>query len=200
MLLIFSLLAFTLPSLLFAGVEPTAGKLLIADRSLGDPNFSETVVLLMQYNQKGAMGIIINRASDISPSNLLPDMQELRSYKGKLYLGGPVAAYGLMVLIRAWDTPKGAENIFGDVHISGDSDLLRTLSKDGAGEAQMRVYAGYAGWSAGQLDNEIERGDWHLISATEDLVFSAEPNQIWQQLVPSGEAIIAALGIATVKR
>ena len=124
---------------------------------------------------------------------MLPNIQELKSYSGLMYVGGPVAAYGVLVLIKAPDIPEGADNVFGHVHVSGDSNLLRRLSADGMGERELRLYAGYAGWTAGQLENEISRGDWHLVPATEELVFVTQPEDIWQQLVPASRVIIAGL-------
>lgn len=172
---------------------PARGKLLVADKSLIDPNFYQSVVLLVDYNENGAMGIVINRVSDISPSSMLPDIQELESYNGQVYVGGPVAAYGVLVLLKSRDIPGGAENVFGAVHISGDSQLLRQLSARGLGERELRLYAGYAGWTAGQLENEIDRGDWHLVPATEEIVFSERPQDIWNQLAPSSRVLTADL-------
>ncbi|MEE9135678.1 MAG: YqgE/AlgH family protein, partial [Gammaproteobacteria bacterium] len=172
---------------------PAKGKLLVADKSLIDPNFYQSVVLLVDYNENGAMGIVINRVSDISPSRMLPDIQELESYNGQVYVGGPVAAYGVLVLLKSRDIPGGAENVFGAVHISGDSQLLRQLSARGLGERELRLYAGYAGWTAGQLENEIDRGDWHLVPATEEIVFSERPQDIWNQLAPSSRVLTADL-------
>jgi len=174
---------------------PARGKLLVADKSLIDPNFYQSVVLLVDYNENGSMGIVINRASDISPSSLLPDIQELQSYSGQMYVGGPVAVYGVLVLLKSGNSPSGAENVFGAVHISGDSKLLRQLSASGLGEHELRLYAGYAGWTAGQLENEIERGDWHVLPATEELVFSDRPQDIWKLLVPASRVIIADLAL-----
>jgi putative transcriptional regulator len=186
---------FLLPGYAGADRMPARGKLLVADKSLIDPNFYQSVLLLVDYNENGSMGIVINRASDISPSSLLPDIQELESYNGQIYVGGPVAVYGVLVLLKSGDTPGGAENVFGAVHISGDSKLLRQLSASGLGEHELRLYAGYAGWTAGQLENEIERGDWHVLPATEELVFSERPQDIWKQLVPASRVIIADLAL-----
>lgn len=182
-----------LPGQATADRIPARGKLLVADKDLRDPNFYHTVVLLVDYNENGAMGIIINRISDSNPSSLLPNIQELASYNGQVYVGGPVAAYGVLVLLKARDTPVGAENVFGDVHISGDSKLLRQLSASGLGERELRLFAGYAGWTASQLENEIQRGDWHLVPATEELVFSERPQDIWKQLAPPSRVLIADL-------
>ena len=166
---------------------------MVADKSLIDPNFYQSVVLLVDYNENGSMGIVINRVSDINPSSLLPDIRELESYNGQIYVGGPVAIYGVLVLLKSGDTPGGAENVFGAVHISSDSKLLRRLSASGLGEHELRLYAGYAGWTAGQLENEIERGDWHVLPATEELVFSERPQDIWKELAPASRVIIADL-------
>ena len=184
---------FLLPGHATADRVPAKGKLLVADKGLIDPNFYQSVVLLVDYNENGSMGIVINRVSDITPSSLLPDIQELESYDGQIYVGGPVAVYGVLVLLKSGDAPGGAENVFGAVHISGDSKLLRQLSARGLGEHELRLYAGYAGWTAGQLENEIQRGDWHVLPATEELVFSERPQDVWKELVPASRVIIAEL-------
>ena len=112
--------------------QPAKGRFLVASHTLADPNFSETVVLLLAYEPTGAMGVVINRPADVRLGSVLRDVEELRDRPDPVYLGGPVAGNLLLVLIRAARQPESSEAIFKGVYVSGSRAALRkALSKAG---------------------------------------------------------------------
>jgi putative transcriptional regulator len=174
-----------------ADTQLTKGSLLIAARELPDPNFAESVVLMVHNDERGALGLIINRPTDISASELLPAVDGLAEFREPLYLGGPVAAYGIMMLISTEDPPADTEHVFDNIHVSGNREHLEEIAADATDRPDhIRLYAGHAGWAPGQLDAEIARGDWKVIPARSSLVFSGEPLKIWSKLAPPGRQFI----------
>ena len=159
------------------------GQLLVASRSLGDPNFSESVILLLAYEAHGAMGVVINRPSDVRLASVLTDVPELRERPDRVFLGGPVSGNLMVFLLRSTRRPDPSEPIFADVYATGSLSALRQgLSKSGR-TAQLRAYAGYAGWGPGQLEREIARGDWYLTGADAATIFDTTPSDIWPKLI-----------------
>lgn len=176
--------------LAWADPEPEAGMLLVATRDLRDPNFSETVVLLVYYGEDGAMGLVINRPTQVEVAELLPDLAGAESLRQGLFIGGPVALSGVMMLVLTSGDAVDATRIFGDVHVSGSMELLGRLLGDGADNRQIRLFAGHSGWGPGQLDQEIDRGSWRVLPATERIVFTDQPRKIWKQLAPADRKLI----------
>jgi putative transcriptional regulator len=163
--------------------HPAKGRLLIAGRKLADPNFSETVVLLLTYGDHGAMGLVINRQTDVRLASALPQVLELRDQPDRVFVGGPVAGNVLVLLIRSGQRPEGSEPIFGDVYATGSLATLRQALGRKEKTDRLRAYAGYAGWGPGQLDQEINRGDWYVAPADAAIVFDTPPPEIWPKLV-----------------
>ena len=168
---------------------PAKGRLLIAARALGDPNFSRAVILLLEYSEDGALGVIVNRPAGIPPSALLPEDDALSRYDGSVYLGGPVGLEMLVLLVRGCERLAETEPVYGDVCYSGSADVLDELASHGATPSRLRMYVGYAGWGAGQLEREIARGDWHVVEARDDRVFSEDPLALWERIVPAPQPI-----------
>jgi len=161
--------------------EPAAkGKFLVAGTELLDPNFAETVVLLVDYNSEGALGVIINRPTDTLASEVLPDLGTLSERPDRIWLGGPVAQWQLVMLARSEGDLAEGRLVMGDLYFSSSrSDLESVVSDQGT----FRLYAGYAGWSAGQLDQEIERGGWRVLPAEISMVFDKAPLDLWRELI-----------------
>ena len=167
------------------GALPEAGTFLVANRQLQDPNFAESVVLVISSDPNGVMGLIVNRPSERLASELLPDMQGMDEFGGRLYRGGPVARYGVIMLVRNDSPPPEALRVTDRIYVSGNQDFLaEVVASGGSAEDWVRLFAGHAGWSAGQLENEIGRGDWTVKPATEETIFSVEPEQLWRKLAP----------------
>jgi len=163
------------------------GKLLVASRDLSDPNFSETVILLLAYGPNGTMGVIINRPSDVKLATVLPEIKQLRRRPDTIHLGGPVLTNHVLLLIRSSKAPGDSLLIFGDVYASSSVTTLRHALERQGPKDLLRAYAGHAGWAPGQLEAEIERGDWYVTGAETEMVFTKSPKQLWQTLMPRVE-------------
>jgi putative transcriptional regulator len=160
------------------------GKFLVASRQLQDPNFRETVVLLIEYGLEGAMGLVINRPSAVKLATVFPDIKELKQRKDIIYVGGPVALNQILMLIRSPQAPEDATLITPEVYISSSWEVLERMMKQKATkDERFRLFAGYAGWAPGQLDFERTRGDWHVLKADAEMVFSQNPSQLWPELI-----------------
>jgi putative transcriptional regulator len=165
------------------------GNFLVASRKLGDPRFQETVVLLISYDRNGAAGVIINRPIKMSLSDVFPDSRVFKKRKETVYFGGPVELDRLLFLIRSPGRPEESVHVFGSVYVSSSRPVLdRLIGKPRTGE-HVRVYAGYAGWAAGQLDAEVARGDWHVIQADAKTIFDKKSEKIWPELIRRGSEL-----------
>jgi putative transcriptional regulator len=163
--------------------------LLVASHRLADPNFSQTVVLLLAYEPAGALGVIVNRPTHVRLGSVLREVEELRDRPDVVFLGGPVAANQLVVLIRAPRQPESSAAVFDGVYVSGSTIALRKALGEPGKENRVRAYAGYAGWAPQQLDREIARGDWYVAGADAATIFEMKPSAMWPKLIEqfSGE-------------
>jgi putative transcriptional regulator len=176
-----------------AVLELAKGRFLVASRDLRDPNFSKTVVLLLDYNEMGAMGLVINRPTELSIATALPDVEGLDDRKESVWVGGPVATQQMLMLVRSTDHPEGSDPVFDDVYVSGSRDLLGRLVEDGGDVAKFRVFAGHAGWMPMQLDAEVARGGWEVLPGDADMVFDDSPAEVWPDLSERGSVKWALL-------
>lgn len=160
-----------------------AGRFLIAGEHLRDPNFARTVVLLLNYGERGARGVVINRRSDVKLAAVFPRISGLNQRPDTVYLGGPVSRNQLLILLRSDRPRRAAEHVVDDIYLSTSRQVLvEALNR----AAAVHVYAGYAGWAPGQLDHEVARGDWHVLPADADTVFSDRPGKVWRELIEKG--------------
>ena len=163
--------------------ELAPGMFLVASRRLMDPNFRETVVLLIRYGLDGAIGLVINRPVELKLSTVLPDIKELDRRKETLYLGGPVEPARILLLVRSAHPPEASMPVFGDVYLSSSQKVLQRLIKKPVKEERFRIYAGYAGWAPNQLESEFNRGHWHVLKADTETLFDKKSSEIWQELI-----------------
>lgn len=163
--------------------ELAKGKFLVASRQLIDSNFQETVVLLIEYGMEGAMGLVINRPLKVRLATLFPDIKELKQRQDTVYLGGPVAVNQMLMLIGSPKTPQGSIPVIQDVYLSSSLEELMRLIKNADKNERFRIFAGYAGWAASQLDFERTRGDWHVLKADADAIFTQNPSELWPELI-----------------
>jgi putative transcriptional regulator len=174
--------------------ESLTGRLLVAAPQLIDPNFARTVVLVCRHDDEdGALGLILNRPTDIAVGDHLPGWVEVVSRPEVVHLGGPVqpeVAIGLG-RCRPGFEPPGWTMVAGRL---GMVDLSGSPAEATAALEALRVFAGYAGWSAGQLDFEASSGDWFSVPPGPDDVFPARAEQLWREVLrrqPSELALYA---------
>ncbi|MBM4183925.1 MAG: hypothetical protein FJ207_06815 [Gemmatimonadetes bacterium] len=155
------------------------GQLLISAGGLFDPNFRHTVVLIGEHNADGALGVILNRALDVTVANVFPALSQLVSPDQRLFRGGPVQPNSA-VLLAKFTHPEAADVLaFGSVgFLSGEvpGDVGKTISR-------ARVYAGCSGWGPGQLEAEMESDSWILETAREGDVFTDAPDLLWSRVL-----------------
>ncbi len=180
-----------------ADEELGGGTLLVADKKLTDPNFQKTVVLLMTYDDHGAVGLVLNRQSDIQVSQLLPDVKEARGRTDPAFSGGPVEPKSVLALLRSNKGPDGAQHIVGDIWAILDQDLLQNTLASHPGPDKLRFYLGYAGWGPGQLEAETDAGAWRVIRASSSTVFDESPESLWDRVV---QGLDLQLALASMPR
>jgi putative transcriptional regulator len=167
-----------------AAVDALApGKLLVAARRLPDPNFANTVVLLADVTKDGAVGLVLNRRSRVTLARVFPQLAPGAAATHLAFLGGPVETTRTMVLVRAAQAPAGARRVVGDVHLATAREAVEAAVTAGPPAGGVRVYLGYAGWGAGQLEAETQQGVWHVLEAEADIVFDADPASLWQRQI-----------------
>lgn len=158
------------------------GVFLVAKREMRDPRFRESVVLVTQPRQGGPFGVIVNKPLEHHLSEVFPDYHALKGKKDVIYFGGPVAPQGMIVLVRTEKMPPKALQVLDDVYFVGDPDVIDELLQRKDPTRGLRVYAGYSGWAPGQLQNELARGDWHVVPADAATVFEKSSGTIWPEL------------------
>ncbi|MCU0269329.1 MAG: YqgE/AlgH family protein [Acidimicrobiales bacterium] len=162
-----------------------AGRLLVATPLIGDPNFERTVVLLLEHNDDGALGLVLNRPTDLSVLDPLPEWYALASTPGVVFVGGPVDRERAIGLAHATDH-EGAGAAEGFNPVLGGLGTL-DLSCDPRGLVahldRVRVFAGYAGWTSGQLEQELDAGAWFVVDADADDAWCADPGTLWRTVL-----------------
>ncbi len=156
------------------------GKLLVATPPLADPNFDRTVVLLLEHGEDGAVGVVLNRPSPTAMAGQLPEWDHLLTAPAQVYVGGPVQPDAVIALGLAADPAPVETAAFTPVlGRCGTVDL--TVSPDALGVdlVGLRVFAGYSGWGAQQLESELAQDAWFVADAHADDPFSAEPTELW---------------------
>jgi putative transcriptional regulator len=184
-------LAFLLLASLAYAQSPARGKFLVAARTLVDPNFSETVVLLVDHGEEGSWGLVINRPTAVPLSKLFPEEKALQKRDDHLFSGGPVSPGRFLLLVRSPRPPENSRPVFAEVHLASSPAVLR--GPDARVITEFRAYAGYSGWAPGQLETEIARGDWYILTAEAAAVFAEDPALVWATLHTRAYAPVAFL-------
>jgi len=168
-----------------------AGKLLVASRDLTDPNFAETVVLLVHYDAQGVLGLILNRRTNFPLSRLLDGLKAAKDLSDPVYLGGPVETPALFALLQSQAKLEGAEYIFGGVYLISTKTLFEQTVSKRSDPSVFRVYLGYAGWNTGQLRKEVELGAWFIFPADARTAFDSDPDSLWPRMIQKTELRLA---------
>jgi putative transcriptional regulator len=163
--------------------EAQAGMLLVATPALLDPNFADTVVLLLDVDDQGALGVVLNRPSGVRVAEVLEGWGDVVAEPDVLFQGGPVSTQGALAVATLRtedDVPVGFRAVdgrLGLVDLDTPPELL-----EGSLEG-VRIFAGYAGWGAEQLDVEIEEGSWYVLPAQVPDVFRVDPHELWRDVL-----------------
>lgn len=162
-------------------LEPAKGMLLVATPPLVDPNFDRTVVLLLEHSDQGAVGVVLNRPSGTRVADALPGWELLAAEPAAVFVGGPVAEDAAIALgaARRPDPGAGWAPVVGGV---GTIDLHQGPDDVYAEVRAIRVFAGYAGWGAGQLEGELAANAWVVAPALEDDVMG-DPDDLWRRVL-----------------
>jgi putative transcriptional regulator len=169
----------------------SAGKFLVASEKIRDPRFAKTIILLVNYSSRGAVGLIINRPTGTKLLHVLPNVKGIQKAPDNVYFGGPVAFNQITMIIQSSSEPEESIKIFDDIYISGSLNLLERIIKNRKPDQRFRFYSGYAGWAPGQLESEIARNDWSILKGDPDILFDKVPDKIWPRLVPHNSRELA---------
>jgi len=184
------------------------GRLLVAEPTLDDPNFRRTVVYLIEHSEGGALGLVLNRPGDVPVREAVPAWAPYVDGPDTVFVGGPVSPEGAICLARC-PSAGPTESLFAtdddedDVDPTaifkpisttiGALDLHGDPSDAPAGITGLRIFAGYAGWSGGQLEAELEAGGWYVVAARDDDVFTHRPGQLWRDVLRRQPGAMRAL-------
>ncbi|MES1943008.1 hypothetical protein PC39_02747 [Salinisphaera sp. PC39] len=158
------------------------GTLLVAERQLSGTAFARAVILVLEHDDGGALGLVLNRPSDATLADALPNRADELAYDYPVHLGGPVRMQGLALLARTEGNEHGSRRILPEVvytHAQAAFDAILASSPD---PDAVRIFAGHAGWAPGQLENEIRRGDWLIVPAKANHIFEDNDDDLWQRL------------------
>ena len=144
-----------------------------------DPNFRQTVVLVVEHGPEGALGVVLNRPSTVTVEQGAPALAEITAPDDRLYVGGPVQPQAAVILAQFENPDMASQLIFDSVGVIGDEGEELTSP----GLLRKRIFAGYAGWGAEQLDAELESGDWILEPPQPDDVFTDRPEALWSMVL-----------------
>jgi putative transcriptional regulator len=168
------------------------GRLLIANPAMPDPNFHRTVVLMLEHTAEGALGVVLNRPSDTEVGGALPQWGSLAVEPPVVFVGGPVEPTAAICLAEVEEEPTRERwqpvlGELGTLDLSADeADLLGRVRA-------LRVFAGYAGWSGGQLETELEAGAWFVVDAEAGDALGSRPAQLWHDILRRQDGWLAAL-------
>ena len=162
------------------------GHCLVATKSLRDANFHKTVVLLLEHGDQGATGLIVNRPSSIKVAHALAGHFNLPEMDDVVFVGGPVEPSALLMLHNADMFQDTESSPVPGLYIGGSAESFeQVLTNCGAGTDQphFRIFSGYSGWSPGQLEDEIEHGDWLVHPGCCDLLFRTDPYEVYDMVL-----------------
>ena len=154
--------------------ETLRGQLLVAAPVLSDPNFHRTVVLIAEHGDEGAMGLVLNRPTDTSVGDALPELSPIAGEEEPVFVGGPVSTGSVLAVAELDDPDDASELLFGAVGFVQEPNIPVLRG---------RVFVGYAGWSAGQLESELEEESWLVLPAEPDDLFSDDPDGLWSAVL-----------------
>ena len=162
-------------------VEPKKGRILIAEPFLPGSYFNRSVILLVSYSDKGAVGFILNKKVDVAIHDVLPGFPD---FEVDVYLGGPVATDSIYFIHKLGKKLPGSIHVIGDLYWGGDFEALKQLVLNNSiNPADIRFFVGYSGWDAGQLEREIKEDSWLVNDVDPDTVMRDLQQESWADFV-----------------
>jgi putative transcriptional regulator len=173
-------------------VASLRGQLLVAGPALVDPNFRRTVVLIGEHGDEGAMGVVLNRVSTTLVDDAVPPISSLTGPDEPVYLGGPVQPQAVVVLADFADVEQAEVMVVDNIgFLPGEIEDTSAV-----GELRgVRIFAGYAGWGPGQLEDELEEGAWIVVPASSSDVFTTAPQTLWSDVLRREGGSLAILAL-----
>jgi len=175
-----------------AALDSLRGQLLVAGPGLDDPNFRRTVILVGEHGDEGAMGVVLNRPTSVTVADAVPPLSVLVGDDDVVHVGGPVQPQAVVVLADFADAAHGDDLVVdsigflpGEIEDAADVGPVRAL----------RVFAGYAGWSPGQLEEELVEGSWLVLPARASDVFGEQPERLWSEVLRRQGGALAVLAL-----
>jgi putative transcriptional regulator len=160
-----------------------AGQLLVATPLLSDPNFERTVILMIEHQEMGALGVVLNRPSHVPVDEILPQWSRLAATPAVMYEGGPVQTDGVIALFRSssgHEDPDGWRAVCGDlgiIDLESDAEAVPTDA------GRMRMFVGHAGWGPGQLEDELSVDAWWVLDLDPGDVLDDRPEELWRRVL-----------------
>lgn len=164
-----------------------AGKLLVARRDMHDPNFAETVILLVRCDAAGVVGLVLNQRTTIPLSRVLEQFDAAKGRSDPVYAGGPVDTPAVLALLRSTAKLDGAEPVLSDVYLISSKTAFEKAISGRPDPGNLHVYLGYAGWTQDQLRLEVKLGAWFIFPGDARTVFDSEPDSLWRQMIQKTE-------------
>ena len=161
------------------------GIFLVATPSLRDHNFRQTVILLCEHGEEGALGVVVNRPTKINITEVLPQIPILEGQKHMVFSGGPVQRNHLLILYRTPEEPENTHHVFNGVYLGGNMTALEEIVKNPFSPDNFRAFMGYSGWAPGQLENEMESGSWLTLPADSSFMFDWDHTRVWTDILQS---------------
>lgn len=172
-------------------VSSLAGRLLVATPALADPNFERSVVLMLEHDGDGALGVVLNRPTPVGVSEVLAPWAELAGEPGVVFQGGPVALDAALALaVVPGAGPLGWRRVHGSI---GVIDLDAPPEVLAAEVGSLRVFVGYAGWGGEQLERELAEGAWYVVDSEPGDVCAPEPEGLWRAVLRRQHGNLAML-------
>ena len=163
------------------GLAIQKGRLLLSEPFLKDYFFKRSVILMLEHDQHGSMGMIINRETEYTISDLVDGFPEFDS---KVFIGGPVSTENIFILHRKGELINASQEILPGIYWGGDFEQIKELIKLGVlKNTDLRFYLGYSGWSANQLDNELKENSWIVAEAKNEYLFANQPKDLWKNIL-----------------
>ncbi len=161
------------------------GVFLVAKRHIKDPRFKQTVILITGHDSWGSIGLVVNRPSEVPVAKLLPEWAELVDADAHVYYGGPVEIDLVRFLIKSSRPLDIGNRVLEDVYMVASKPMFETFIRNHNSNKVMHTYIGYAGWAVGQLEHEVDRGDWYIVKGDAKMLFDSDPETLWKQFIRS---------------